>query len=106
MHNRSIREVIQLGPLTLVINGVPKSKRHQHGEDDGQGGSVLAVEVASLDAAARRIGRRALGELRVECDEGAEVCALPRSLLRHNEGKKWVGVVLGEGRSRQLDLRG
>jgi hypothetical protein len=65
VHNRSIPEVIQLGPLTLVIDGVPKSKRHQHGEDNGRGGSVLAVEVVSLDTMNSRVGRGALGKLRV-----------------------------------------
>lgn len=88
MHGCSIHEVIQLGQLTLVIDGVPKSKKHQHGEDDGRGGSVLAVEVASLDTINSRIGCRALGKLRVECNEGAEVCTLPCRLLQWDLRRK------------------
>ena len=72
------------GQLTLVIDGVPKSEKRQHGEDDGRGGSVLAIEVASLDTTNGRLGRRALRELRVECDEGAKVCTLPGRLLRRD----------------------
>jgi hypothetical protein len=67
-------------PLTLVVDGVPKSEKRQDGDDDGRGGSVLAVEVARLDAANGRVRRRALWELRVEGDEGAEVRTLPRRL--------------------------
>ncbi len=68
--------------LTLVVDGVPKSKQRQDGEDDGRGRSVLAIEVARLDAANGRLGRRALWELGVECDEGAEVRTLPGRLVR------------------------
>jgi hypothetical protein len=67
--------------LTLVVDGVPKSENRQHGEDDGRAGSVLAIEVARLDAANSGLGRRALWKLRVECDEGAEVRPLSRRLL-------------------------
>ena len=73
--------MIQLGQLTQVIDGVPKSEKRQHSEDNGRGRSVLTIEVARLDTMNSRVGRRALGKLRVECDEGAEVCTLPRRLL-------------------------
>jgi hypothetical protein len=70
------------GPkLTLVVDGVPESEERQHGEDDGRGRSVLAVEVACFDAANSRRGRRALRELRVEGDEWVEVRALPSRLV-------------------------
>ena len=66
--------------LTLVIDGVPESEQCQHSDDDGRGRSVLAIEVACFDAANGRFGRRALWELRVECDEGIEIRALPGRL--------------------------
>lgn len=66
--------------LTLVIDGVPKSEERQHGDDDRRGRRVLAIEIACFDAANSRFGRRALWEFRVECDEGAEVRALPGRL--------------------------
>jgi hypothetical protein len=67
---------------TLVVDGIPKSEDSQHGDDDGRRRSVLAVEVARLDASPCRLGRRALGKLGVERDEGAEVGALPRRLQK------------------------
>jgi hypothetical protein len=67
--------------LTLVVDGVPESEQRQDGENDGRGRSVLAIEVACFDTANGRLGRRALWEFRVECDEGAEVRALPCRLL-------------------------
>jgi len=65
------------GARTLVVDGVPKSENGQHGEHDGRGRGILAVEVARLDSAGSRSMHRALGELRVERDEGAKVRALP-----------------------------
>jgi hypothetical protein len=77
------------GRRTLVVDGVPKSENRQHGDDDGRGGGVLAIKVARLDATHGRFGRGSLWELRVKCDEGAEVCALPRGL--------WTtGFLIGE----------
>ena len=60
----------------------------QHGEDDGRGGSILAVKVVSLDTTNSRVGRRALGNPRVECDEEAEDCILPRGQLRRDLRRK------------------
>jgi hypothetical protein len=71
------------GPRTLVVDGIPKSEDGQHGDDNGRGGGVLAIEIASLEAASGRPGRGTLWELGVECDERAEVCTLPRGLLTH-----------------------
>ncbi len=79
----------------MVVDGVPKSEERQHGEDDGRGRSVLAIEVARFDAANGRLGRRALWEFRVECDEGAEVRALPGRLCVC-EGKRKTGGELDE----------
>lgn len=70
------------GPRTLIIEGVPKSENGQHGEDDGRRGGILAVEVARLDSTPSRRRRRALWELGVERDEGAEVRTLPRRLTK------------------------
>ena len=56
---------------TLVVNGVPQSENGQHGEHDGRRRGILAIEVAPLDSANSRTRRRALGELRVERDEGS-----------------------------------
>jgi hypothetical protein len=75
-----LKQYEKKAPLTLVVDGVPKSEERQHGKDDGRSGSVLAIEVARLDATDGRFGRRALWELGVECDEGAEVRTLPRRL--------------------------
>ena len=65
---------------TLVVDGVPKSEDSQHGDDDGRRRGILAVEEARLDAAPSCLRRRALRELGVERDEGAQVGALTRSL--------------------------
>jgi hypothetical protein len=65
------------GTRTLVVDGVPKSKNGQHGEHDGRGRGILAVEVARLDSASSKARRRALGKLRVERDEGGKVRTLP-----------------------------
>lgn len=65
------------GTRTLVVDGVPKSENGQHGEHDGRGRGILAVEVARLDSASSSARRRALGELGVERDEGAKVRTLP-----------------------------
>lgn len=59
---------------TVVVNRVADAEDGDNERNDGLARRVRAVEVAALDAAyARR--RYALGQLRVEVNEGSEACA-------------------------------
>lgn len=59
---------------TVVVNRVADAEDGDNERNDGLARRVRAVEVAALDAAyARR--RCALGQLRVEVNEGSEACA-------------------------------
>ena len=74
------------GTRTLVVDGVTKSENGQHGEHDGRRRGILAVEVAPFDSLDSRSRRRALGELRVERDEGSQVRTLPLRLMKDKQG--------------------
>jgi hypothetical protein len=68
------------GQRTLVVDGIPKSKDGQEGDDYGRSRGILAIKVARLDSTNGRFGRGTLWELGIECDEGGEVGALSRRL--------------------------
>jgi hypothetical protein len=64
----------------LVVDGIPKSKDGQEGDNYGRSRRILAIKVAGLDSANGRFRRGTLWELGIECDEGSQVGALSRRL--------------------------
>lgn len=71
--------------LTLVVNEVSEAEQTAHDPENGSARRVPAVEEPLLDTTDGRLGSRALGEPRVEADEGSKAFTLTAGLSCKNE---------------------